>query len=217
MDPEGNGLFPAIVYNHGSEQYPGDRASLGVYFVEHGYAFFFPHRRGHGKSPGTFSKEGIDDLVAQVADVVAALDYMATVPHIDTHKVALAGGSFGGIMTMLTASRSLRENGHLGIRAAVDFGGCAQSWHSDDFRQHMIDAAQKAKVPVYFLQAANDYDTRPSMVCAQTMAEAGLPHQMRIFPVHYRSTTPRVPEPRTITSKVTRGSLMLRTNGELPC
>ena len=199
--PEGDGPFPAIVYNHGSGTNQDDMAALGVWFVRQGYVFFFPHRRGHGQSPGPqLAQEGINDLIQQVPDVIAALDYLKTVPHVDTHKVALAGGSYGGIMTMLTAEQDLRQLGHLGIRAAVNFASAAESWGSNPptpahlaFRQPLVEAAKKAKVPIFFLQASNDYTTAPSQALAQVMSEAGLPHQMRIFPVHYRSTNPRVP------------------------
>ena len=49
--PQGNGPFPAILYNHGSEQNPGWKPALGEFFSSQGYVFFVPHRRGHGRSP----------------------------------------------------------------------------------------------------------------------------------------------------------------------
>jgi dipeptidyl aminopeptidase/acylaminoacyl peptidase len=51
--PEGNGPFPAILYNHGSEKDPGSKPALGVFFSSRGYVFFVPHRRGHGRSPAS--------------------------------------------------------------------------------------------------------------------------------------------------------------------
>jgi alpha-beta hydrolase superfamily lysophospholipase len=49
--PQGNGSFPAILYNHGSAQNPGLKPALGDFFSSRGYVFFVPHRRGHGRSP----------------------------------------------------------------------------------------------------------------------------------------------------------------------
>src|SRR5262245_39869905 len=49
--PQGKGPFPAILYNHGSEQYPGAKPPLGQFFSSQGDVFFVPHRRGHGRSP----------------------------------------------------------------------------------------------------------------------------------------------------------------------
>lgn len=50
--PAGDGPFPAVLYNHGSEQLPGWKPDLGQLFVGNGYVFFVPHRRGQGRSPG---------------------------------------------------------------------------------------------------------------------------------------------------------------------
>ena len=52
--PQGNGPFPAILYNHGSEQNPGWKPALGEFFSSRGYVFFVPHRRGHGRSAYQF-------------------------------------------------------------------------------------------------------------------------------------------------------------------
>jgi len=48
--PQGNGPHPAILYNHGSEEKPGTKPTLGQFFSSNGYVFFLPHRRGHGRS-----------------------------------------------------------------------------------------------------------------------------------------------------------------------
>jgi len=52
--PQGNGPFPAILYNHGSEEKPGTKPALGEFFSSRGYVFFVPHRRGHGRSAYQF-------------------------------------------------------------------------------------------------------------------------------------------------------------------
>jgi carboxymethylenebutenolidase len=46
----------------------------------------------------------------------------------------------------------------------------------------MILAARNAKVPVFFIQAENDYDTAPSRVLFEQMQKAGKPARLRIFP-----------------------------------
>jgi hypothetical protein len=40
--PQGNGPFPAILYNHGSEEKPGTKPALGNFFSSKGYVFFVP-------------------------------------------------------------------------------------------------------------------------------------------------------------------------------
>src|SRR5258705_371303 len=48
--PSGAGPFPAVVYNHGSEQLPGSKPAVGQFFSGRGHVLFVPHRRGHGLS-----------------------------------------------------------------------------------------------------------------------------------------------------------------------
>jgi hypothetical protein len=58
--PEGQGLFPAILWNHGSEKLPSSQPALAAFYTTHHYVFFAPHRRGQGRSPGEY----IQDLIA---------------------------------------------------------------------------------------------------------------------------------------------------------
>jgi hypothetical protein len=46
----------------------------------------------------------------------------------------------------------------------------------------MRAAARRSRVPVFFAQSANDFDTRPSLELAKEMDSAGKPHALRIFP-----------------------------------
>ena len=48
--PEGNGPFPAILMNHGSEQFPKSGQIIAEPYASKGYVVFFPHRRGQGYS-----------------------------------------------------------------------------------------------------------------------------------------------------------------------
>jgi carboxymethylenebutenolidase len=44
--PSGNGLFPAILLNHGSEQFPKSMLYWAQPYTQKGYVVFAPHRRG---------------------------------------------------------------------------------------------------------------------------------------------------------------------------
>src|SRR3954471_20028898 len=60
--PEGDGPFPALIWNHGSEQHPDAGAqfdSVAAIFVPAGYVVFAPVRRGHGHSQGRYI---VDDI-----------------------------------------------------------------------------------------------------------------------------------------------------------
>jgi len=44
--PRGDGPFPAVVFNHGSERLPGDKRGQAMFYASHGFVLFVPHRRG---------------------------------------------------------------------------------------------------------------------------------------------------------------------------
>ncbi|HLY27325.1 MAG TPA: hypothetical protein VKQ72_13350 [Aggregatilineales bacterium] len=55
--PDGQGPFPGIIWNHGSEQNPGpgpEFDAVANIFVPAGYVVFAPMRRGHGLSEGEY-------------------------------------------------------------------------------------------------------------------------------------------------------------------
>jgi dipeptidyl aminopeptidase/acylaminoacyl peptidase len=153
--PRGSGPFPAILYNHGSEEKPGSKPALGEFFSSNGYVFFVPHRRGHGRSPNDST---VESLYAQGAagrialheihleDQLAALAYLKQLSHVDSHRIAVAGCSYGGIQTVLAVEANAEQK--LGLRAAVDFAGGAESWKSLSLRSRMVRAVRNATIPV---------------------------------------------------------------------
>ena len=188
--PEGQGPFPAVLYNHGSEQRPGSRPEIAAVFVAKGYVVFVPHRRGQGRSPGPYIMDQlgsgpwrggrmVEQQEVHLQDVIAALGYLKQLAFVDPARIAVAGCSFGGIQTMLAAERDL------GLRAAVAFAPGAMTWSGvAEMRERLIAAAQKSKIPVFLLQAENDYNLAPSRTLASELERAGKPHKMRIFPTY---------------------------------
>lgn len=190
--PAGAGPFPAILFNHGSEELPGAKDGQAAFYLRRGFVLFVPHRRGQGRSKaagpyiGTFYDAGAPDapaltnqLVAQVEDVKAAAAYLAGLPYVDSKRMATVGCSFGGIEALLAAESVP------GIVAAVDFAGASYtSANNPPLQERMKQAATHARVPVLFLQAENDQDTTPSRVLAQLMTASGKKNQMHIYPAN---------------------------------
>jgi len=180
--PAGAGPFPVVVWNHGAEQRPGWQPELAHFYVQHGWAFFLPHRRGHGRSPGAYIGDERDDakvLAMQEEhndDVVAAIDWVKRQAKIDPARVVVSGCSYGGIQTMITAARPV------GIRAAVPFAPGAMRWrYSEGLQRRLIRAAREARVPELLIQADNDYDLSPSKLAGAELERAG--HgRARIYP-----------------------------------
>jgi carboxymethylenebutenolidase len=188
--PEGNGPFPAIVWNHGSEKLPGSQPALAKFYTAHSYVFFVPHRRGQGRSPGDY----IQDLVAQarpgerarrmvdlqqaeVDDVIAALNYLRSQPFIDPARIVISGCSYGGIQTLLTGERDLD------VKALVPFAPGAMSWEQNvPLQDRLVRAVDLAKAPVFLIQAENDYSLAPSRVLSKEAYKKKKDFQSKIYP-----------------------------------
>jgi dienelactone hydrolase len=170
---------------------------LGPVFARHGYLFLFPLRRGTGLSAtaGINSSDRWDSAFAvtgeasrdrlqlelletvELDDALAGLAFLRTLPDVDTNRIAVAGHSFGGSLTLLVAEHDS------GLRAAVVFSGSAKTWpRSRSLRERLLQAAARLAVPVFFLSAANDYSVAPGQALANEMARRGKPYQLRIYP-----------------------------------
>src|SRR5258708_4481092 len=108
--PEGQGPFPGIIWNHGSEQNPGtgpEFDAIADIFVPAGYVVFAPMRRGHGDSQGPYIGDQIEaerkqhwaDAAAklmvqmmegpQLDDQLAGLAYLKSLSYVDTNRLAV--------------------------------------------------------------------------------------------------------------------------------
>ena len=95
--------LPVMLMIHGG---PGGQTRLNYspmiqYLVNHGYAILAVNNRGSSGYGKTFfmaddKKHGEADL----KDCIAAKKYLATLPFIDTTKIGIMGGSYGGYMTL---------------------------------------------------------------------------------------------------------------------
>jgi dipeptidyl aminopeptidase/acylaminoacyl peptidase len=94
---------PALLWIHGG---PGGQTRLTYspiiqHLVNHGYAILAVNNRGSSGYGKTFF--GADDRKhgdADLKDCIESKKYLATLPYIDTDKIGIAGGSYGGYMVM---------------------------------------------------------------------------------------------------------------------
>lgn len=204
--PPGPGPFPAVLFNHGSggpdsahtAGLPITEAAekLAPLFLKHGYAFLYLFRRGHGLSAdqGPFiqdilqreeaakGKEARQHLqyvlvtTDHLDDVMAALSFLKTVPGVDAKRIAIAGHSFGGQLTLLAAERD-----HT-VRAIVTFGAAAASWeHSPELRERLLTGVRKTSALIMLMHAANDYSTKPGEALDSELARLNKPHVLKMY------------------------------------
>jgi dipeptidyl aminopeptidase/acylaminoacyl peptidase len=95
--------IPALVMVHGG---PGGQARIGYrettqYLVNHGYVVLDINNRGSSGYGKTFYKlddlkHGEDDLM----DCVIAKDFLYSTGYVDSNKIGIIGGSYGGYMVL---------------------------------------------------------------------------------------------------------------------
>ncbi|MBN9061213.1 MAG: hypothetical protein BGP06_05420 [Rhizobiales bacterium 65-9] len=193
--PPGEGPFPCMITNHGSTIDKGtedvSRPGTASLLMSWGIASFLPHRRGYGASEGPGWREeasapyGSDEYDRQLAarldresnDVLAALDVIAALPEIRRDHIGVMGSSFGGTTTLLAASKTDR------FRCAVEFAGAAMNWdRTPGLRKLMMDAAARLTMPIFLIQARNDYSIRPTQELGAMLEGAGKSVQSKIYP-----------------------------------
>jgi dipeptidyl aminopeptidase/acylaminoacyl peptidase len=112
---------PALLWIHGG---PGGQSRVGYsailqYLANHGYIVLAVNNRGSGGYGKTFDK--MDDQrhgEADLDDLVWAKRYLATLGYVDSSRVAVAGGSYGGYLTL--AAVTFRPET---FAAGIDFFG----------------------------------------------------------------------------------------------
>ncbi len=205
--PVGCGPFPAVLLNHGSgarreeRRHPGRyerrAASLGPVFVRHGYALLYLFRLGVGLSAdqGASAFELMNNEVAahgqegrnalqlkllegtEMSDALAGLAFLRAMRHVDARRVAVAGHSFGGSLTLLLAEREPD------LRAVVLFSGAGYSWgRSAGLRSRLLTAVGRLTAPVFFIHAANDYSLSAGKALDLRLRQLGKRRRLKIYP-----------------------------------
>jgi dipeptidyl aminopeptidase/acylaminoacyl peptidase len=173
---------PALIWVHGG---PGGQTRIGYssliqFFVNHGYAILAVNNRGSSGYGKTFYKmddrnHGDKDL----KDCIWGKEWLQSQDYIDSNKIGIIGGSYGGFMTM-AAMTSAPDEFKVGVdlfgvtnwlrtlkstpawwasfRTAL-FDEMGDPFTADSVRLYNISPlfhADKVKNPVMVLQGAND-------------------------------------------------------------
>jgi len=205
--PLGSGRFPAILLNHGSGRtaeelkrlgpYEANAERLGPLFAGHGYVLLYLFRRGVGPSTdqGANAVEllnaetrahGLDGRNAlrlellqgrEMADALAALKVLRSLPGVNPGNVGLVGDSFGGSLTVLMAEREPD------LRAVVLFSTAGYSFdRSPELRQRLLAALSHVVAPLFLIHAGNDYTLSSGKVLDLKLEQLGKPHRLKIYP-----------------------------------
>jgi len=116
------GKRPVLINIHGGPEaqfQPSFQGRNNYYTGEMGVTVIFPNVRGSSGYGKTFLKLDNGRLREDsVRDIGALLDWIATQPDMDASRVAVAGGSYGGYMSLAVATTYPER-----IKAAIDVVG----------------------------------------------------------------------------------------------
>jgi dipeptidyl aminopeptidase/acylaminoacyl peptidase len=169
---------PVIVDIHGgpeSQRRPSF-SPVKQYLLEHGYAVFEPNVRGStGYGRAYTHLDDVEKRMDSVADIEAAVEWLADRPDIDGDRIVAKGGSYGGFMVLaaLTEYPELWAAGidTVGIANFVTFLENTGSWRRElreaeygslsedrEFLESIspINNIESIEAPLFVLHGAND-------------------------------------------------------------
>ncbi|MCH2223081.1 MAG: alpha/beta fold hydrolase, partial [Dechloromonas sp.] len=179
--PKGEGPFPVIISIHGgpeAQARPYFSSTYQLWLETLGAAVLVPNVRGSNGYGKAYM--GIDNGFKRedsVRDIGALLDWIATQEDLDTERVAVFGGSYGGYMVLASAVHYSDR-----LKAAVDIVGISnfvtflentKDYRRDhrraeygderdpDMRAHLqaispLNSVEKIQVPMFVVQGEND-------------------------------------------------------------
>ncbi len=179
--PAGEGPFPVVVSIHGGPEgqaRPYFSSTYQMWMARLGVAVVVPNVRGSAGYGKTYV--GLDNGFQRedsVKDIGALLDWIEAQPDLDSDRVAVFGGSYGGYMVLASAVHYSDR-----LRAAVDIVGISnfvtflentQDYRRDlrrveygderdpDMRAHLeaispLNNVEQISVPMFVVQGEND-------------------------------------------------------------
>lgn len=196
--PKGQGPFPGLIWNHGSEQDPagsGEFDRIAELVVPAGYVLVTPVRDGDKGSQGTYIDDQVkaeaqahgkqaaaEYLVTQMSgqqldDQLAGLSYLKSQPYVDASRLAVIGCSYGGIETLYGAAAGD------GYKAAVAISPGAESWNGNKaLVESLLQTVDKISIPLFIIHPAMDASLNPGFTLGPEAQKDGKMYGLKIFP-----------------------------------
>ncbi len=200
--PHGEGPFPVILNIHGGPfaQYTHSWFDETQVLTSAGYAVVFSNPRGSGGRTRSWGTAVQGDMAAPaMADVLAVLDHaLESDPTLDSSRLGIQGGSYGGYLTAMTIAAKQRFRGAIVERGYLDpdsFVGTSDigRFFTEEYtsrsreaivRQSPLAHAPQVGTPTLVMHSERDF--RCPLEQAQqyyaALQRAGVDTEMLIFP-----------------------------------
>ncbi len=208
--PDGPGPFPAYISNHGSmttqeasrpPRTQITKGSLPDTLARRGFVVLVLARRGYMGSEGTattysqghgsggYSGRRASDVMRgaeeEAGDVVAALEYLQTLPSVDPERISVGGVSLGGLVSIMAASRDARFKAVISMAGGYrqgGQGGVDEAWPL--VQGVWKNGAQKIQAPVLILCSKNDMiiDEGEGRQLEKELRRTGKSVEMKVYP-----------------------------------
>lgn len=127
---------PAVLFLHGGFAFGEEDWAMAAAFEEAGYVVMVPMLRGENGQAGDYTM-----FYDEVADVLAAADYLAAQPHVDPNRIYVAGHSAGGTLAMLAAMAGPRFKACAALSGSPD----QPKWAEDQPEYVPFDPADESE------------------------------------------------------------------------
>jgi len=208
--PDGPGPFPAYISNHGSmttreasrpPRTQITKGSLPDTLARRGLVVLVLARRGYMGSEGTattysqghgsggYSGRRASDVMRgaeeEAGDVVAALEYLQTLPSVDPERISVGGVSLGGLVSIMAASRDARFKAVISMAGGYRQGGqdgVDEAWPL--VQGVWKNGAQKIRASVLILWSKNDMmiDEDEGRQLEKELRRTGKSVEMKVYP-----------------------------------
>ncbi|WP_151526205.1 S9 family peptidase [Serinicoccus kebangsaanensis] len=189
---------PVVLMIHGGPytQYSGNLFDEAQVLAGAGYAVVMANPRGgsgYGAAHGRAVKEAIGTV--DVADLTALLDHALTLPGLDSGRVGVQGGSYGGLMTTWLVGHTDRFSAAISERAVNawdSFAGTSDiGWFfADEYagayqhEQSPLTWADKITTPTLIIHSERDFrcPLEQGQRLFARLRRNGVPTKLLIFP-----------------------------------
>ena len=198
--------YPSILEIHGGPMAQYGRSFMHEfhYLAAQGYVVYYTNPRGgHGYGQDHLSAIVNNWATVDYADLMAWTDYVEKLPYIDTERMGVTGGSYGGYMTTLIIGKTHRFKAAVAQRLVSNFlsfyGSSDMNWGTEgligtetqpwnDFegywRQSPISTIGNAKTPTLVIHSEMDYrcDREQGEQVFVALKRMGVDSEMVLFP-----------------------------------